>query len=125
MPVLDTYRQMAIRQQKAKNFEQALWWAERGIALYGADAARPDAVDDLKKRADASRRKLEPMPHPSRPNAPPPRQPEIETLHCANCGRAFQRTRVPGRKPLHCPDCRNERNGDEGSKESLPAIENF
>jgi hypothetical protein len=32
---LETYRQMAIRQQKAKNFEQALWWAERGIAIYG------------------------------------------------------------------------------------------
>jgi HIRAN domain len=26
VPVLETYRQMAIRQQKAKNFEQALWW---------------------------------------------------------------------------------------------------
>lgn len=39
VPVLETYRQMAIRQQKAKNFEQALWWAERGIALYGTDYA--------------------------------------------------------------------------------------
>jgi hypothetical protein len=33
LPVLETYRQMAIRQQKARNFEQALWWAERGIAI--------------------------------------------------------------------------------------------
>lgn len=29
VPVLETYKQMAIRQQKAKNFEQALSWAER------------------------------------------------------------------------------------------------
>jgi HIRAN domain len=65
VPVLETYRQMAIRQQKAKAVERALWWAERGIALYGADAARPDAVDDLKKRAEACRRKLEPKPQPS------------------------------------------------------------
>jgi hypothetical protein len=30
VPVLETYKQMAIRQWKAKNFKQALWWAERG-----------------------------------------------------------------------------------------------
>jgi len=108
VPVLETYRQMAIRQQKAKNFEQALWWAERGVTLYGANAARPDAVDDLKKRAEACRQKLEPKPQPSGPKSAQPRQAEAETLQCANCGRAFQRSRVPGRKPLHCPDCRNE-----------------
>jgi hypothetical protein len=51
LPVLETYKQMAIRQQKARNFEQALWWAERGIAIYGTDGARPDAVEDLQKRA--------------------------------------------------------------------------
>jgi hypothetical protein len=51
VPVLETYRQMAIRQQKAKNFEQALWWAERGIAIYGSDCARLEAVEDLKKQA--------------------------------------------------------------------------
>jgi len=112
VPVLNTYRQMAIRHQKARNFERALWWAERGIVLYGADAARQDAVDDLRKRADASRRKLEPSPQSSGPKISPPRQPEIETLHCANCGRSFQRTRMPGRKPLQCPDCRNERNDE-------------
>ena len=51
VPVLETYRQMAIRQQKARDFEQALWWAERGIAIYGTDCARPEAVEDLQKRA--------------------------------------------------------------------------
>lgn len=51
VPLLDTYRQAAIRQQKAKNLERALWWAERGIALYGDTPAKPEMVDDLRKRA--------------------------------------------------------------------------
>jgi predicted Zn-ribbon and HTH transcriptional regulator len=125
VPVLDTYRQMAIRQQKAKNFEQALWWAERGIVLYGADAARPEAVDDLKQRADANRRKLEPLPQPSRTRVASPGHSEIETLLCTSCGRAFQRRRIRGRKPLQCPECRNERDGYEGPENSSPAIQNF
>jgi hypothetical protein len=108
VPVLETYKQMAIRQQKAKNFEHALWWAERGIALYGDDCARPEAVEDLKRRAEGYRAKLEPRPRPSRPRVSPPAQPEIEALTCANCGREFQRARVRGRKPLHCPECRSE-----------------
>lgn len=58
VPMLDTYRQMAIRQQKQHNYRQALWWAERGIALYGNDAARPEGVDDLHKRAVDYRAKL-------------------------------------------------------------------
>ncbi len=41
VPLLETYKQAAIRHQKAKNFDQALWWAERGIALYGDDAHAP------------------------------------------------------------------------------------
>jgi hypothetical protein len=105
-PWLETYEQMAIRQQKAKNFEQALWWAERGITLYGADCARPEAVEDLQKRAAAYRAKLSPQPRPSRPRVAPPKQPAIEVLTCATCGREFERTRSPGRKPLHCPECR-------------------
>ena len=60
VPVLNTYRQMAIRQQKQHEYGQALWWAERGIALYGDDAARPEAVDDLRKRAASYRAKAEP-----------------------------------------------------------------
>jgi hypothetical protein len=108
MPVLETYRQMAIRQQKAKNFEQGLWWAERGIAIYGADCARPEAVEDLQKRADYFRGKLNPQPRPPRPRAVRSEQSEIEVLICGACGREFQRTRVRGRKPLHCPECRNQ-----------------
>jgi hypothetical protein len=106
--VLETYRQMAIRQQKAKNFEQALWWAERGIAVYGTDCARSEALEDLQKRAESYRTKLNPQPRPPRRRAAPPKKPEIEVLTCANCRRDFQRTRVAGRKPLHCPDCRTQ-----------------
>jgi hypothetical protein len=108
VPVLETYKQMAIRQQKAKNFEQALWWAERGIAIYAADCARPEAADDLQKRAEAYRAKLSPQPRPSRPKVARPKQPGIEVLTCASCGRDFQRTRAPGRKPLQCPECRSQ-----------------
>jgi tetratricopeptide (TPR) repeat protein len=108
LPVLETYRQMAIREQKAKNFEQALWWAERGIAIYGADCARPEAVEDLQKRADYFRGKLNPQPRPPRPRAVRSEQSEIEVLICGACGREFRRTRVRGRKPLHCPECRDQ-----------------
>jgi tetratricopeptide (TPR) repeat protein len=58
VPLLETYRQMAVRQQKAKNWAEALRWAERGLALYGSSAARPEAVDDLRKRVAAYRAKL-------------------------------------------------------------------
>jgi hypothetical protein len=108
VPVLETYRQMAIRQQKARNFEQALWWAERGLALYAGDCARSEAVEDLQKRAASYRAKLHPQPRPPRAKVQQPEQPEVEVLTCANCGRDFQRARVRGRKPLYCPECRNE-----------------
>lgn len=58
IPWLHTYKQMCIRLAKAKEFEEALWWAERGLAVYGENAGRPDAVEDLQKRAEASRSKL-------------------------------------------------------------------
>ena len=57
----------AIRQQKARDFKTALWWAERGVTIYGTDCARPEAVEDLQKRADHFRQKLNPQPRPSRP----------------------------------------------------------
>jgi hypothetical protein len=58
VPTLTTYRQMAIRQQKAKNFEHALWWAERGIAIYGDKAQWPAQVEDLRKRTLTYRAKV-------------------------------------------------------------------
>lgn len=51
MPMLETYRQVAIRHQKAKNWSAVLWWSERGLRLYGDLAGRPEATEDLKKRA--------------------------------------------------------------------------
>ncbi|MFI7587506.1 HIRAN domain-containing protein [Spongisporangium articulatum] len=59
VPLLETYRQMAIRQQKIKNWTACLWWAERGLALYGQDAVRVDAVEDLLKRRNRALSKLE------------------------------------------------------------------
>jgi DNA-directed RNA polymerase subunit RPC12/RpoP len=106
--VLELYRQMAIRQQKAKNFDQALWWAERGLAIYGIDCARAEAVADLQKRATFYRAKLHPQPRPPRPRAGRANQSEVEVLTCSTCGREFQRTRPRGRKPLHCPECRDQ-----------------
>jgi hypothetical protein len=58
VPVLETYKQMAIRQQKRHDYRKALWWAERGLALYGDDAASPEAVEDLSKRAANYRGKV-------------------------------------------------------------------
>jgi DNA-directed RNA polymerase subunit RPC12/RpoP len=108
VPVLEIYKQMAIRQQKAEDFEQALWWAERGIAIYGTDCARREAVDDLQQRAASLRARLSPQARSSRPSAVVSHQPATEVLTCSNCGREFQRIRLPGRKPLHCPECRNQ-----------------
>jgi hypothetical protein len=59
IPLLDTYRQMAIRQQKIKDWPACKWWAERGLALYGQQAAREEAVEDLIKRRNRAITKLE------------------------------------------------------------------
>jgi len=58
VPLLDTYRQMAIRRQKQKDWHSVLWWAERGLGLYGDDAIRKQDVDDLRKRSDRARVRL-------------------------------------------------------------------
>ncbi|HET9899149.1 MAG TPA: hypothetical protein VFQ44_29850 [Streptosporangiaceae bacterium] len=58
IPLLDTYRQMAIRQQKKQDWHACKWWAERGVALYGQRAAREDAVEDLIKRRNRAAAKL-------------------------------------------------------------------
>jgi hypothetical protein len=67
IPLLDTYRQMAIRQQKAHDYAQAAWWAERGLALYGDDCARSEAVEDLRSRAENYRRQGTTRPGPGDP----------------------------------------------------------
>jgi tetratricopeptide (TPR) repeat protein len=111
VPLLETYTQMAIRQQKAKNWSEAIRWANRGLALYGDHAARPEAVEDLKKRVVAYTSKLR--------GSTPRRQPYVEvdrdhhsateTLRCETCGRDFQRVVARGRKPRQCTACRPSR----------------
>lgn len=110
VPLLETYRQCCVRQAKAKNYERGLWWAERGLAVYGDDANRPENVEDLRKRAEDFRSKLSaPAPTPRTPRAPrPAAEPTsaMETLVCMTCGATFERARTRGRKPHECPSCR-------------------
>jgi hypothetical protein len=122
VPLLETYRQMTIRQQKKKDWDACLWWAERGLALYGNAAAREDAVEDLLKRRNRARQKLEATPAakakaPVMPAAGPvsasaalatsaPISADIEILVCGRCNSRFERLRVRGRKPYLCPTCR-------------------
>jgi hypothetical protein len=128
VPLLETYRQMSIRQQKQKDWSACVWWSERGLALYGNNAAREDAVEDLLKRRNRASSKLETGVHATtsrglskqplsatlatRHDAAPPQTAritgEVEILVCARCGTSFERVRVRGRKPLLCPDCRPE-----------------
>ena len=109
VPFLEMYKQQCVRQQKAKDFERGLWWAERGLALYGTDAYSQDWTDDLKKRFAWFRTKLEsPPPAAPRPRAAPKSVEMalvIESLTCTRCGCVWERTRVRGRKPLLCPSC--------------------
>lgn len=113
VPVLETYRQMAIRRQKVKDWQQAIWWEERGLALYGEHVARPESVDDLRKRLTAYQAKLTNPTRPSRKVAPRPHaepaSQTIEVLVCEACGVGFDRLVVRGRKPKNCPGCRPER----------------
>jgi HIRAN domain len=112
IPMIEMYRQEVIRCQKAKLWQAAREWAERGIAVYGVDAGRPEVVDDLHKRLAHAMAKLETVGRPPRTR----RQVvaavndsvngRLETLVCSSCGATFERTRMRGRKPRLCPACR-------------------
>jgi hypothetical protein len=125
IPLLETYRQMAIRQSKNKDWQACLWWSERGLALYGSAAAREDAVEDLLKRRNRALAKIDAATKPrarqpvsrqmrvgaSDPtiDSPPAASNEssgVEILVCAECNQSFERIRVRGRKPQLCPTCR-------------------
>lgn len=111
VPVIELYRQAAIRCQKAKAWELARAWAERGLSVYGDECARPEVVDDLHKRLAYAGAKIEALANP-RPRKPRgtaitvSREPIVEEFMCDSCGQAFSRTRVRGRKPKFCPTCR-------------------
>ena len=130
IPLLDTYRQMAIRQQKKKDWEACKWWAERGLALYGKRAVREEAAEDLIKRRNRAMAKLEAATTPRRQKQSEGTHrvavattgaggmpgtigfdAELEVLICQQCGCHFERIRVRGRKPTLCPACRTVANG--------------
>jgi hypothetical protein len=111
IPVIDAYRQAAIRHQKAKDWLAMRDWVERGIAVYGDQAARPEALEDLHKRLAYAEAKIEAATRPKQRPARAKRVDavhgvEIETLTCGACGKTYERVRARGRKPQSCPDCR-------------------
>lgn len=124
VPLLETYKQMAVRQQKLKDWSSVVWWTTRGIALYGETPAREEAVEDLIKRRNRAQSKLETL-RTTAPTEPgdaltvelartasvpdPVLSPaeDLEVLVCQTCGSSFERLRVRGRKPLSCPSCRS------------------
>jgi hypothetical protein len=112
IPVIEMYRQAVIRCQKAKLWQAARRWAERGIAIYGDCAARQEAVEDLHKRIAYATAKMEASQQPRtrkpRSSTVPTatRSGDVETLVCASCGERFERPRTRGRKPRTCPTCR-------------------
>ena len=109
LPLLDTYRQAAVRCQKAGDWAAVRQWAEPGLSVYGEDAAKPETVEDLRKRLAHATAKIEAA---SRPK--PPRRSRavvttatvVETLVCVVRGATFERVRTQGRKPHACPACR-------------------
>jgi hypothetical protein len=112
IPVVEMYRQAVIRCQKAKLWEAAREWAERGVELYRDQAARPEVVEDLHKRIAYATEKLEAA---TRPRPQRPRRSTVsvaasasktETLVCTVCSASFERARTRGRKPHACSTCR-------------------
>ncbi len=117
VPLLETYKQACIRAAKAQRWSDVERWAERGLTIYGDNAIREEAVEDLAKRFNHARAKLAPRTkrgHQHEPPAAAPQHPQpvvigavvTETLRCSRCGGVFQREVTRGRKPLTCPDCR-------------------
>lgn len=114
VPVIDMYRQAAVRWQKAKDWETARDWASRGLAVYGEDAAKAEPVDDLQKRYAYATAKLDAASAPIRPRKPrgtavlvaSSTAITVEALVCSECGASFERVRTRGRKPKACPACR-------------------
>ena len=114
IPLIDTYRQAAVRCQKTRDWATMRYWAERGIGVYGEHAARREDVEDLHKRLEIANAKIEAA---SKPKERKPDRAvhvsttiaasrETEILVCAQCGATFERARTRGRKPHMCPNCR-------------------
>lgn len=111
LPLLETYKQCTIRHAKAGQLDTALWWANRGVAIYGADAHDESWVNDLGGRADRlqekARRRDQPKKEPAvKRAASAGDSATIEILTCLTCGKTFEPARTRGRKPHQCPGCR-------------------
>jgi hypothetical protein len=108
MPLLETYRQMCIRKQKAHLWEDVITWADRGVVLYGDDALTPEFVNDLRQRSANATERLNPGPRAPRPPhaVTASTDPHTEELTCRRCNREFTRIVERGRKPTLCTACR-------------------
>ncbi len=119
IPRLATYRQMTVRLSKAHDWDGVVRWAERGLAIYGSNAAREEAVEDLQKRLNRARSQLARPPKAPKVvgmvagasvtrRTPPVAtgDPRMETLTCTQCAASFERLVQRGRKPHLCPACR-------------------
>jgi rubrerythrin len=111
IPVIEMYRQASIRCQKQKHWEAARDWAQRGLDVYGDEAARPEVIDDLHKRLAHATAKIEAPTQTKRKSrsvsvATATAELVSETLICGSCGASFERERTRGRKPKTCPTCR-------------------
>lgn len=60
LPLIEMYKQAAIRHQKAHDWQMALRWADAGLQVYGTEALQREFVDDLERRAADYREKLTP-----------------------------------------------------------------
>lgn len=58
IPLLELYKQEAIRWKKAHDWEKTQLWAQRGLEIYAADALRPEDVTDLQRRLESANAKL-------------------------------------------------------------------
>jgi hypothetical protein len=59
LPNLVVYKKSAIRHSKYKEFEKALAWAEKGLAVYGTDAFKEEWTLDLQKRVVTLKARIE------------------------------------------------------------------
>jgi hypothetical protein len=113
LPRLETYKQSVIRQNKAKNYEAAAMWADRGVEMYGENAFKEEWVADLEKRSAQAHERLDKASAPKISRTAKESGESLEateelteTLTCQTCGKDFKRVKTRGRKPLECPECR-------------------
>jgi hypothetical protein len=117
IPLLETYKQICIRKQKAHDWTEVIVWAQRGIEQYADDALNPESMNDLKLRSANAAQKLDPTTARGSPTRPNGKTQDTEALVCRRCSCTFTRGVTRGRKPTLCPGCRRlesagSQNGD-------------